>query len=767
MNFKNFLPLPSFRLLWALFVGLLIGTVSCGEDETGPDRPGDPKVTIVLGSVGEGYVEILLSAKNADEMAYMWVKESEDTGKPEAMTIFSEGTTVLVGDEPVPQKIQPLDPETRYIIYAAARERDAYGAVKTLRATTTSHEQILSFVSSSKTDFTYQIDMPDGAVCYHTYLEKWFFEYQLLLNMEIDGDQFDRNVFLWNLLADYGYEETFPRQFTWHAGDENSMRNSSALLVPGKEYYVIASLFDAENTVWSGIPEAIVCTMEPGGKSSATVEAVAADLTAQRAVLRMECTEEVRFYFYNLFEKAKLEAFKADNGGERGIMDYLSEYGYSAMNTYTDTWNVAPGQSYVLAIYGVDRNGDEFYTELQVDAPKLMPELYIELKPYDRELQGYHDYDSFLLTVAPTNFSDLDPSAMFCMSAPIDRTTFDSYLEMYGMGGASLEDLKQQPEMLYYMFNGSALFPLYDEAEIEAIEKKGYFERIVTDLDPDTEYVYLALAYNNDDELIAGIETARTAAAPVEGEVDEAYKSYLGTWTLLGQTTKNWTDYETYTLRVEELTPNRSFKVYGWSHSDVSQRYPFVMRYHSETGKVSIDGMQTLGQMELEGGGIADIVFAGMVNAGGQLSLVNGFTGTYYTGRVTDDHFSLFSEILQVGNYWYEFKTMAYLVYDGSEFGVLEDDEHQIVNFTVNRAKTETAAVATGKPVRALHRAPACRMIERTFEPLPAASKSVPSVAAGMGIEQELSVRYAQDPTCFSSLLRSLPLRGVQRFAKQ
>ena len=761
MKFRNF-P-PPFRLLWALLVGLLVGTVACSDDETGPDRPGAPKVTIAQGTVGESYIEILLSGKNADEMAYMWVKESEDAGKPEAMTIFSEGTTVLVGDEPVPQKIQPLDPKTRYIIYAAARLQDTYGAVKTLRASTTAHEQILSFVSSSKTDFTYQIDLPDGAVCYHTYLEGWFFEYQLLMAMEIEGDEFDRDIFLWNLLADYGYEETYSRQFTWHAGDDNSMRNSAALLVPGKKYYAIASLFDAENSVWSGIPEAIDFEMKPGGQSTATIDTTVSDITAEQVVVRMESTDQVRFYFYNLFEKEKFDAFKAEKG-ERGMMDYISEYGYSAVNTYTDSWDVDPGKSYMLGIYGVDRNGDEFYTELQIDAPELVPELYIELTPYDRELQGYHDYDSFLLNVAPINFPNLDPTQIICMAAPMDRATFDSYLEMYGMGGMSLDDLKADPMTLYYLFNGSMLFPLYDDAEIESIEKKGYFERIVTDLNPDTEYVYIAMALNGE-EFVCNIVTARTAAAPAEGPADEAYKSYLGTWTLLGQTTENWTDYTSYTLRIEEPTPNRSFKVYGWSHSDVSQHYPFVMRYHPETGKLSIDGMQTLGQMEIDGGGVADIVFVGMVSANAQLALLNGYTGTYYTGKVTDDHFSLFGEMLQVENRWYEFKTLTYLVYDGEEYHVLEGDEYEIVNFSVNRAKTN-AAVAAGAPVRALRRGPACRTIERTFEPLPAARRIAPS-ADGTGIDRELAVRYAQDPACFSTLLRSLPLRGVQRVAKQ
>ncbi len=768
MKMRNFLPPPPARLLWALLVGLLVTTVSCGDDETdGPDRPGAPKVTVTLGAVGENSIELQLLGENADEMAYMCVKEADDTGKPEAITIFSEGTTVLVAEEAVPQRIMPLDPETRYVIYAAARKQDTYGAVKTVRATTTSHEQILSFISSSKTDFTYQIVMPDGATCYHTYFEGWFFEYELSMAMEVEGEKFDMSVFLWNLLADYGYEETYSRQITWRAGAENSLRNHVALLVPGKKYYAVASLFDTENTMWSGVPEAIDFEMAPGGTSSATIEATVTEITSERAVVRMECPEDVCFYYYNLFEKTQYDAFKAEKG-ERGMMDYISEYGYPATNTYTDTWGVDPGKSYMLGIYGVDRNGDEFFSELETAAPELIPELYVEMMPYDRELQGYHDYDSFLLNVAPMNFPDLDPSQIVCMAAPMDRATFDSYLDAFGLGGSSLEDLEADPMTLYYMFNGSILFPLYNDAEIESIETKGYFERIVTDLTPDTEYVYIAMALNGE-QFVCNIATARTAASPVTGTVDEAYKSYLGTWTVLGQTTENWTDYVTYTLRIEELTPNRSYKVYGWSHSDVSQRYPFVMRYHPETGKISVDGMQTLGQMELDGGGVADIVFVGMIAANGQLALLTGYTGTYYTGRVTDDHFAMFGEMLQVNNRWYSFQTMTYLVYDGEEFHVLEGDEYEIVNFTIDRpsAAAAEAAVRTPGAARAMRVGAVCPTVERTFEPLPAARRIAPSADAGVRIGGELAVRYAENPAQLSSLQRSLPLLGARRIAKQ
>lgn len=714
MKLRILPPPETVRALLA-FVGLSVFATGCTESKTDDPQPvTPPTVTVELGRVTETEIEIKLSAKDADRMAYYVVEATDAASTPDAATVFELGESSQAFETPESFEILDLKSGTAYTVYAAAGKGDTYSEVASVDATTevpVVHE-LITDVQASGLSVSYNIDLQEGNICYHAYIEKWYYDLALMIAMQTAGPEFDKNAFMYNLLSEVGIPCEVSGQFVWTAGEDHPTRRTVSL-TPGKEYYVIAASFVNES--WSGEPSLIPFTMpESKGVSAEDIDISIDDLTTESVTLRMACDEtKIAFFFYDLYEKSQFDAFKSEKG-ERGMMDYLFEYndGNVSGNTYTDKWIVDSGKSYVLALYGVDYNGCEIYKEFQVDVPVPTPVLALDIIPYDRELQGYHDYDTFLMSFEPLYFTnELNVDRMFCSVMPMEKAMFDEYMGMFfGLSGASLSDIEQllsQQEYFYMFYSYMSTFyvnPIYDDAEIDSLTKNGYFERVFTGLNADTEYVFIAIAFDGDTPVIR-LASAKTAAYPESTEASDGYKAFLGNWTVLGQTTADWTSYENYNLRIEELTPNRSFKVYGWSRTSISQEFPFVMRYHPETGKVSVDGPQVLGKKTVDGKEM-DVVFIGKMYASGydKLVVILGYNGPVYTGSLNGDNLSMFGEMIKVGGRDKEFMSMNYMLQYENDNYYVAGDEEDLVYFRISRAAASASAAKGVSPLRSSSR---------------------------------------------------------------
>ena len=752
-------PTATVRALLA-FVGLSVFAAGCTESKTDDPQPvTPPTVAVELGRVTETEIEIKLSAKDADRMAYYVVEATDAATTPDAATVFELGESSQAFETPESFEILDLKSGTAYTVYAAASKGDTYSEVASVDATTevpVVHE-LITDVQASGLSVSYNIDLQEGNICYHAYIEKWYYDLALMIAMQTAGPEFDKNAFMYNLLSEVGIPCEVSGQFVWTAGEDHPTRRTVSL-TPGKDYYVIAASFVNES--WSGEPSLIPFTMpESKGVSAEDIDISIDDLTTESVTLRMACDEtKIAFFFYDLYEKSQFDAFKAEKG-ERGMMDYLFEYndGNVSGNTYTDKWIVDSGKSYVLALYGVDYNGCEIYKEFQVDVPVPTPVLALDIIPYDRELQGYHDYDTFLMSFEPLYFTnELNVDRMFCSVMPMEKAMFDEYMEMFfGLSGASLGDVEQllsQQEYFYMFYSYMSTFyvnPIYDDAEIDSLTKNGYFERVFTGLNADTEYVFIAVAFDGDTPVVR-LASAKTAAYPESAEASDGYKAFLGNWTVLGQTTADWTSYENYNLRIEELTPNRSFKVYGWSRTSISQEFPFVMRYHPETGKVSVDGPQVLGKKTVDGKEM-DVVFIGKMYASGydKLVVILGYNGPVYTGSLNGDNLSMFGEMIKVGGRDKEFMSMNYMLQYEDDNYYVAGDEEDLVYFRISRAAASASAAKGVSPLRSS----SCKVGSVKYSEL---RYDVPSLSSVVNVP---AVRV-------SSNNRHAKLQGVAKFAK-
>ena len=102
------------------FAVIMLGSifVSCGEKEPTPDPSTTPAVAITEVSVDSTSVTVNVQPTNAEECYVHYIIKGET--ELDDVTILSEGTQ-LSATEATEYKIEGLDAQTTYIIYAAVR----------------------------------------------------------------------------------------------------------------------------------------------------------------------------------------------------------------------------------------------------------------------------------------------------------------------------------------------------------------------------------------------------------------------------------------------------------------------------------------------------------------------------------------------------------------------------------------------------------------------------------------------------------------------
>lgn len=683
----------------ALMAAGVFFAVSCEEEPIAPqteekteESAPKPEVTIAAGEQTETSVQFYLSAKEAEEIAYSFVQMTDELKAPSAEELIENGEIVEASEEPVAYLVEDLTPAVDYMVYAVASiEKDGkvyYSEVAGKKLSTSAIGNILSLGEVTKTGFSYNIDVPEGFVYYHAYIEGWYFDYMYQLAIMEEGAEFDENVFVFNLLAEFGMPGTSFQTVKWVAGQENEMRGDIAYIAPGKKYYVMAGLFDETSSEgWQGKAEYISFNTADPGVSDKTITCTVESLTYDSVTIRMEQDPtEVNFYFYNLYNQTSYDEFKAGHSEnfERAMMDYVYEYGYPKSNTYTDMFTVEAGKSYMLCIYGVDYYGNEFYQELQIVAPLPEPEIKLSMVPYERELDGYYSYNTLKVSCSFDYFGedmDYGSYAFAPVTGVILKSTFSDFLSMVGLPD-DFDELEEHGLELYQsgMYNLS-LYPMYYNETVYAqlVEGNSYEWIISGGLEPDTEYVYVQIAaYDN--KWYCSIASAKTDVKPVVEEPKEEYLAYTGNWRLTGQMTTDWYTAADYNLTVEQFTANRSYKVYGWSNSQVGKDFPFIMNFDPATNKMSIESPQVLGDVVIEGK-TYEVQFVGKtMNYSSELEIAGGQC-TAYTGNINGTRMQFFPGIFG----YYEIKTAAYVYRDKETNEYFDADAYNIVNFTVNK----------------------------------------------------------------------------------
>lgn len=665
-------------LLSLLFSVVLVG--ACNEpapDE--PEKPQDkqPSVEILLEDITESSISFTLSSENADKTAYYVVEDTPDAVLPEPADVFENGEVSQALDASVTYEAHDLKPSTAYIIYAAASKDEKYSEVKSVKGTTIGESEVslISDVKVSKLSVSYNVNLPKDAIVYHAYIEKWFFDYQLAYAMQ--DPEFNMWNFCYNMLTEYGMAAETSGTVTWASGGAHPTRFCVSLH-PGKEYYVLAAAFKGE--FYDGKPAIVTFTMpESDGTSTEEFRISTDEVTFNTVTIRMECDEnKIAFFYYDLYSKEQFDTF-IEKYGEDGMKEYLfqNNNGQVRSNTYTDKWDVDSGKSYVLVVNGFDYDAKEFYYTYQVDIPVPEADLSVSLIPYERELQGYHKYDALMMSCFPQYFANaVDADKIWCSSELLEASEYDRLMDEFQHTPGD-----DRMELARSMFKLTALSP----EEKSTFANMGYFERVFGNLKPDTKYAVMAVAMDGAKSVTKVVKVS-TEAKPAEGESSAEYKAFLGNWKVTGQTTEDWGSYQSFNIRIEEFTPNHSYKVYGWPLSDISGQYPFVAQFDESTSSLMIEGPQVVGTLNVDG--ISwEVIFTGKVYYGGALKVPFGYNGPYYMGALDGDRLRMFPATFEEGASTREIWSMNYILRNGETYSYAPGAEYDVVHFFIDRVK--------------------------------------------------------------------------------
>lgn len=659
-------------------------------------KPEEPAtISLILGEVKATTVSLEYTTTNASEGAILCIPANQS--EPTETQIMEMGKAMVIAQEAQTMLFENLNSESDYRIYAIAKNSEgSFCPKRTLEFTTKElvpdtpgfpEATHITLGDVTKTSFSYTItpDQEDGHYM-HAYLEGWLFEYLFAQRYMVEGEEFDMDIFLKQCVIDYGVMTTGSQEFTWAAGEPHELRTPYfSTIVGGKEYYVLYSACNSEGTDFPGLAEAVTLTTEPAGESTSSLGLIIEELHPQGVQIRMEANRSVNFFFYDLYPTEQVETHKQENGVE-GMMDYLYEYGLAVANSYTDNWGLAPSKSYTLCVLGVDVSGDLFYQELLVETPELIPHVEVVLRPYERELIGFHAYDTFELTVYPWNFYDqaIDPSEVNYLFAPASEVEA-------ALGTLTLDELVANPSQENLALLNGLLKPLTESWE-DMILDYNYISDLIVDLEADAEYCYLAVIPWKE-RMIVGYDIESTEPIFGGDEPTEAYKAFLGEWQVVGESSEDYYTPMSLNIRFEQLVSNRSYKVYGWSSSEIGEDFPFEARFNPETGKISIESIQQLGIASIDGVDFT-VLFTGMTSIGGIMNPHGGFSGVIYEGRCDGTHLSMFPGSFYYGGYEYAFETMAYSAYYGGEFYAFDGDMYPIVNFRIDRPTRSQALQA-------------------------------------------------------------------------
>jgi hypothetical protein len=323
--------------------------------------------------------------------------------------------------------------------------------------------------------------------------------------------------------------------------------------------------------------------------------------------------------------------------------------------------------------------------------------IHFSMEPYERDLEGLNTYNTLKVSATFADFVGLDyeNSVFYLATGPIEKGFFDRVMESVGLSG-SLEELEAQGEMMYAVaLANMSLNPVAADPEILAqLNEKGSFEKIYTNLQPDTEYVNMVLAMY-DDKMMCRLVSARTDPKPIDVVESDAYKAYLGNWTVKGKMTTDWATYTTYDLKIDRLTSNRSFKIYGWSGQQVGQDFPFEATFNETNGKITIQTPQVLGTVTIDDYEY-EVHFVGLGYSLGELIILVDYEGLAYTGSIVakgayDDAGNNVDALKLTPNYvsyggGQEFRSMSYVLYDRANKQYYHIEEYNLVYFNTFKA---------------------------------------------------------------------------------
>lgn len=347
------------KSLWKsslLLLTAVLAFIGCKDDTT--DSPTVPTVTITEERAAGELVEFTITAKGADECAYIFdTAENIGGGNFDAQTILAQGETVdLASEDPI---VKEINPGTEYVVFAAAKNAIGYSKVEKCNLNVPNLVDVeVSEITKSSFKFTVTTDN-DRAYKYVTMPTPYLEEVYAVQEAETEAE---KNTAAMRYLAWYGFKDNGTKSFT-HTDNETYVDvdegEYTRELIAGMEYSVLAVGYGSDEK-FAGKVVVRNFKMAESGVCTGNVEFKLADNAAGIISAKTICTpdENVLYYKTLLIKKANRDAFIQEHGQD-GYNYQVANNDNSRHLTEADEYlwkNLSAETEYVMSILIIDKD---------------------------------------------------------------------------------------------------------------------------------------------------------------------------------------------------------------------------------------------------------------------------------------------------------------------------------------------------------------------------------------------------------------------------
>ncbi len=501
-----------FKDLLTCFIvltGLLF--ISCEPTGEEPDQPTVPTASVVVDEITRTSVTFTITSEDAQDFVYAIIENG--TSITSSQELFETGKSGMFEGKNVTITENNLEGNKEYTLYVAVRKINpyVYSEIYTQDLSTNiAYTQMLTIDKIGYTDYTYHVEVPEGATVKHISVKK--LDYEAI--KAIIGDY--GNVTYSMYLATFGHSITESADITIDKNSKTAL-DDDIFVYSGTDYILMAGKVGADDKISENDIQIIEFKTRKAAESPYDIQIEVAPYS-NKAIVNI--TPESGIVSYRVRIDTRKEFDYVGGEGEDHLKSFVIGPWYDESNNYTAAAEITsgglrPNTAYVVGVVGFDAENGEVFKQFEFNTTEPVgPKPTIQLTQ-----------------VAP---SDSSPWKSAAVNMKIDNT-------IEARGGfflkKSLEDAIANGNTLDVVVWNNGIVLTSEELNA-ALSENGYLYEI-TDLEPDTEYVFGMSAMN--DEYVTVTDTLIFKTELLPGLLGPYYH-------LLGDYTASTTDADGNTV---------------------------------------------------------------------------------------------------------------------------------------------------------------------------------------------------------------------------
>ena len=305
-----------------------------------------PTINVEVGDVTRTTASFTITTSGAADYAYAVLPASETIADAEAL--FENGIVAMFeGAKKVEVKIEDLTGDTKYKLYAAARNLNPFLYSKLVSESIDTHvayTDMITLESVKTTSFAYHIMKPEGVAKYkHVCLSKSDYDY--IINLAGGTPA--------SYVSAFGKEATEDDTYVFDTG---GFRQD---IYSDMEFIIIAGEIDGEGQVAKDAAKTLVFKTKKAGTAPYGIDVSVSNIASMTADITIKPEEGIERFRYHVNTKAEFDyiAFEGEASVRRMIIGHWDDVSNESSGTITvNAKGLKPNTEYQVGIVGFDKD---------------------------------------------------------------------------------------------------------------------------------------------------------------------------------------------------------------------------------------------------------------------------------------------------------------------------------------------------------------------------------------------------------------------------